>query len=180
MLDEIPLFLAILGCSVGSCDSLYVREVKALSPFSWDELPVLVLRTVKLLVLEPWVPYPHHVVQYHAGDDDELDGGGVMLHGSEQNLEAVCEDAELVVGIYKRQEHDGVEPLVIIIHGATFWRTLTCRQHASHQVPLGYGGDPLGHELVRNGLPFCRSAWAGHHLVKVLVYDCLAHFSHHE
>jgi len=42
------------------------------------------------------LPGPHEVVQDHACFDNELDSGGVMLHGTEQNLESVRQDAECI------------------------------------------------------------------------------------
>ena len=57
-----------------------------------NEVTVHVLCTVELLVLESRVPYPHQIVQDNAGFHDDLDSGGVMLHGSQQNLEAVRQE----------------------------------------------------------------------------------------
>ena len=44
--------------------------------------------------MESRVPYPHPIVHDNAGFHDDLDIGGVMLHGSQQNLEAVRHDAK--------------------------------------------------------------------------------------
>ena len=82
-----------------SCDSLCVCEVLSLAS-------TLLGRTAGsgslhgqscCMALEPWLPSPHRVAQYHAGDNDELHGGRVMLHGSEQNLKTVCEGAERII-----------------------------------------------------------------------------------
>ena len=50
--------------------------------------------TVKLLVLESRVSYPHQIVQDNASFHDNFDSGGAMLHCSQQNLEAVRQDSE--------------------------------------------------------------------------------------
>ena len=69
-----------------------VLQVPVLSLCSRDEVTVHVLCTVELLVLESRVPYPHPIVQDNAGFHDDLESGGVMLHGSQQNREAVRHD----------------------------------------------------------------------------------------
>ena len=96
MLEEIPLCLSFLGGGVAARDCVNVFQVTTLSPCSWDEIAAHVLCTVELLVLESWVPGRHQVVQDHACFDDDLDGGGVMLHGTQQNLESVCQNAEVI------------------------------------------------------------------------------------
>ena len=68
----------------GSC------KAPALSPSPGHEVMVHVFWTVELLVLESRVPYPHEIVQDHASFHDDFDSGGVMLLGSQQNLEAIC------------------------------------------------------------------------------------------
>ena len=89
MLQEVPLLLSFLGGGVMASNCMCVLQAPVLSPCSRGEVTVHVLCTVELLVLESGVPYPHQFVQDNAGVHDDLDSGGVMLHGSEQNLEAV-------------------------------------------------------------------------------------------
>ena len=55
---------------------------------------VHVFCTVELLVLESRVPYPHQIVHDNASFHDDFDSGGVMLHSSQQNLEAIRQDSE--------------------------------------------------------------------------------------
>ena len=67
---------------------LISEDVRTL-PCSRDEVVVHVFCTVELLVLESRVPYPHQIVQDNVSFHDNFDSEGVMLHGSQQNLEAV-------------------------------------------------------------------------------------------
>ena len=70
---------------------------------------VYVFFTVEQLVLESRMPYPHQIVQDNASFHDDFDSGGVMLHGSQQNLEAVNQDSDL--GIFNHPPGAG-KPVV--------------------------------------------------------------------
>ena len=94
MFQEVPLFLSFLGGSVIATNCTCVLQVPALSPCSRNEVMVHVFCTVELLVLESRVPYPRQIVQGNASFHDDFDSGGVMLHASQQNLEAVRQDFE--------------------------------------------------------------------------------------
>ena len=50
--------------------------------------------TVELLVLESRVPYPYQIVQDNANFHDDFGSRGVMLLGSQQNLEAIRQGSE--------------------------------------------------------------------------------------
>ena len=49
---------------------------------------------VKLLVLHSWIAGPHPVVEEQAYCDNELDGLGLLLHRTQENLEPISKDAE--------------------------------------------------------------------------------------
>ena len=82
-----------------------VLQVPALSLCSRDEVMAHVFCTVELLVLESRVPYPHQIVQDNASFHDDFDSGGVMLHGSQHNPEAVRQDSE---GIFNHPPGTGL------------------------------------------------------------------------
>ena len=94
VLQEVSLFLSSLGGGVIATICTCVLQVPVLSPSSREEVMVHIFCTVGLLVLESRVPYPHQIVQNNASFHDDFDSGEVMLHGSQQNLEAVRQDSE--------------------------------------------------------------------------------------
>ena len=106
---------------------------------------VHVFFTVELLVLESRVPYPHQIVQDNTSFHDDFDSGGVMLHGSRQNLEAVNQDSDL--GIFNHPPGAGkpvVKCTLFIVQTPTaVW--------LHHGLPDGEGivaGEEVGYILV--------------------------------
>ena len=94
-----------------------VLQVPSISPCPRLQVAIW-LCTVHKSVLEHWIAGAHQVVEDAASFHDGSDSFMVMLHGGEQNLEPVGQDAECVL-------HDPSCPGQPIVEDALFMGELS-------------------------------------------------------
>ena len=111
----LPLFLCCSNVTVRAPHVVQVMHVCRISPETWDDLVVGIL-CVYGGILECGVSHSHQDMQDDTSLDDAGYCGRVMLHRSEENLPALCQNAEGIFGNTAPSRELIIEDSLLLCH----------------------------------------------------------------